>query len=202
MDPNVTRISDLPSMDTHGGQGGMNAYSQMNVHPNPYLKGNPQNPPIQVSQHPMPSIPGSQGYVPDTQMHLPSRDIPMDMSQLMQDHETQPNFIPSVNEINDFVSSHEFITEDKVDKHNKVKTRAEMIDNFIEEIQTPLFISILFFIFQMPLLTKILIKYIGNFVNILNSEGNLNFNGILIKSLLFGSAYYWSMKLTSVLSSL
>jgi hypothetical protein len=206
MDSNVTRISDLPSMDSHGGQGGMNAYSQMNVHPNPYLKGNPQNPPIQVSQHPLPSMngggAGAPGYIPDAQMHLPSRDIPMDMANLVQDRETQPNYMPSVSDIHDFVTNHEFITEEKVDKHNKVRTRAEMIDQFIEEVQTPVFVSILFFIFQMPIFTKILVKYLGNFVNILNSEGNLNFNGILLKSFMFGSAYYWSMKITSILASL
>jgi len=56
----------------------------------------------------------------------------------------------------------------------------------------------LFFFFQLPLVNLFFKRFA--FLSIYNSDGHFNFNGLLFKSVLFGSAYYSIMKTTTLLS--
>jgi hypothetical protein len=204
-----TRISDLPetgmmmpvqtpividnrSQNTRGSIEGdvQNTYIPMNIHPNPY--GNPVAP-TSVEHPSMRNETLSKdvrNLLEKTPMQqLPSRDIRMDTADYMQDMETIPNYIPPSKVKNDYVKDHEEVVQETFDKYRREKVRESRLDMIITELQVPVMIGLLYFIFQLPFITNVLNKYLP-FITLYTNDGNLNFNGLLIKSILFGGVYY------------
>jgi hypothetical protein len=187
-------------------------YSQMNVHPNPY--GNqtqsmamsvPQQPPQHIQQ----SMQGN-GYLPPSyqmQTHetpkykLPSRDIPRNTDDYMQDIEITPNYIPAPKLTSDYIRDFQEDDEKSIKAHKQKKHRERLIDKVLTEVQMPFFIGILFFIFQMPLIDMLIFKRFS-FMRIYNEDGNFNFYGLFIKSILFGFSYTTLTKGLEIISSL
>ena len=111
---------------------------------------------------------------------LPSRDIPQNTQSHTQDTYIKPNFIPPPNNtdyINDSDPS-EYINSYQNDTHVK-----NSLDTIYDELQTPLLISILYFLFQLPIMKKTLFKYIPL---LCNGDGNYNLYGLLFTSISFG----------------
>jgi|LauGreSBDMM110SN_4_FD.fasta_scaffold183096_1 hypothetical protein len=222
----TTRIVDLPEnitvqmppgsrmefnqpMNTGMGGGGYDpqnpTYSQMNVHPNPY--GNsPQN---QIMPLPQPTQQQSQNQFLPQQMQmentpqyrLPSRDIPVDTAQYSHDEQVQPNYIPPVKLTSDYIKEYDDLNEIPLREYKQKKHRESLVDRILTEIQTPIFIALLFFVFQMPIVNKLMYKNLS-FLSIYNSDGNMNFYGMVLKSLIFGSIYFWFSKFTNYVSEL
>ena len=222
----TTRIVDLPENITTSITPSLNpslenitqnAYIPMNVHPNPYGNSQPpiMSPPQQQQpqyQQQMPqylSVPTSNQLTPDQQMmlqnmpqnRLPSRDIQMDTTIYSNDEQIQPNYIPKVKLSNDFISEYEDLTEKKLEKHEQEQHRQKMIDIILTELQIPIFISILYFFFQLPIVNSAIFKKLS-FLSLYNSDGNINFNGLLLKSIIFGCLFYFSMKLVTYISEI
>lgn len=120
---------------------------------------------------------------------LPSRDIPMDQTNYQQDEEIQSNYMPRVKFADDYVKDYENLTDVKIKHHERGKARSSIIDRICTDLQTPIFVALLFFIFQMPLVNTMFFRRFS-FLSIYNSDGNVNFYGIALKSILFGSAFY------------
>ena len=185
-------------------------YSQMNVHPNPY--GNqaqamamsiPQPPQLQQQ-----SMQGN-GYLPPSyqmqqpdapQYKLPSRDIPRNTDGYMQDIEITPNYIPAPKLTSDYIRDFQEDEEKTIKSHKQKKHRERLIDTVLTEVQMPFFIGILFFIFQMPLIDALIFKRFS-FMRIYNEDGNFNFYGLFIKSILFGFSYTILTKGLEIVSS-
>lgn len=120
---------------------------------------------------------------------LPSRDIPMETNNITVDPEVVPNYVPpSTNE--DYIKHYE---EDDVivENYNKKKQTNDALDNIYNEIQTPLLLSILYFLFQLPFFKKMLFNYIPF---LFSNDGNYNLNGYLFTSVLFGTIFHMLMK--------
>ena len=210
----ITRISDLPdqsnvyspSLPTPPVQqintGNPSGYVPINIHPNPYGV-SAQNP---IMPHPQqPEAPNSQiPYFSEEQLlqmqrqRLPSRDIPRNTTEHSQDEEVRANYIPKVKFEEDYVRRHEDLTERNLKEYENKNRREKKIDILFNELQTPIFLTILFFFFQLPLVNLFFKRFA--FLSIYNSDGHFNFNGLLFKSILFGSAYYSIMKMTTLLS--
>jgi hypothetical protein len=62
------------------------------------------------------------------------------------------------------------------------------------EIQTPLLLAVLYFLFQLPFFKKNLFTY---FPILFSVDGNLNINGFLFTSILFGLIFYMLNKITT-----
>lgn len=129
--------------------------------------------------------------------NLPSRDIPMMTEQIMHDNSARPNFVPSppaekANYIQDEETMETLINQKKNQYQNNM-------DNFYDEIQTPLLIMILYFIFQLPTFKKSMLK---NFPLFFFKNGNYNFKGMVFNTLMFGGFYYFIMKSIRYLSEL
>ena len=127
---------------------------------------------------------------------LPSRDIPMNTLNQVADNQIQPNYIPENN--TDYIKN-EDNAQTIYEKHlakekNKIKQ-----DEIYDQLQTPLMISILFLIFQLPVMNKVLFKYIPS---LFLKDGTSSFNGHLFKSFLFGGIYFLVMKLINYLSDI
>jgi len=184
-------------------------YSQMNVHPNPY--GNqvqaiamsiPQPPQLQQSMQGNGYLPPSyQMQQPDApQYKLPSRDIPRNTDGYMQDIEITPNYIPAPKLTSDYIRDFQEDEEKTIKSHKQKKHRERLIDTVLTEVQMPVFIGILFFIFQMPLIDVLIFKRFS-FMRIYNEDGNFNFYGLFFKSILFGFSYTILTKGLEIVSS-
>ena len=219
MENTTTRISDLP-MD--GGGGGAPTYQAMipnsistskqssvdsglptnyipmNIHPNPY-NNSPANAIPQEHIRPQ-QLSENQQNILATQppQRLPSRDIPQDTTYL-HDEQIQPNYIPKTRDMHDYVREREDMTEKNVREYESKKKRSSRLDDILNEFQTPIFVTILFFFFQLPTINTLIFKRFS-FLAIYNNDGNFNFFGLLLKSVMFGLSYYIVYKITEFLS--
>jgi hypothetical protein len=115
---------------------------------------------------------------------LPSRDIPRNTLPMTQDPQIQPNYIiPNTNKYIEETESNDEIE----DNYNRLIKQSSSLDNLYDEIQIPLLLIVLYFIFQLPIFKITLFKY---FSFLCNKDGNINLNGLLFTSCLFGLTYY------------
>jgi replicative DNA helicase len=125
---------------------------------------------------------------------LPSRDIPMNTSNISVDPQVMPNYVPQPPSSNpDYIQDYEK-SSDMVNKYNRRKQMNDLLDDMYNEIQTPLLLSVLYFLFQLPFFKKILYSYTPF---LFSNDGNYNINGYLFTSILFGILYHLLMKTTS-----
>jgi len=123
---------------------------------------------------------------------LSSRDIPMNTTNISTDPQIQPNYVPPpINNI-DYIKNYEQ-TYDIIDHYDKNMARQHSIDEMYNEIQTPVLLIVLYFLFQLPFVKKHLYRY---FPVLFSIDGNLNINGLLFTSTLFGLLFYILNKIT------
>ncbi len=127
---------------------------------------------------------------------LPSRDIPMTTTSLSNDPQVIPNYVPApprnqpdyirnFDQTNDTINSY---------RDNKNKQYNNSLDDIYNEIQTPLLIAVLYFLFQLPFFKKFLFSYLPF---LFSNDGNYNLNGFLFTSVAFGILFHSLMKATS-----
>jgi hypothetical protein len=122
---------------------------------------------------------------------LASRDIPMSTSI---DPQIQTNYIPPTNPLNkDYIQEYENSSE-IVNDYNKNQVNQNSLDEMYNEIQVPLLLAVLYFLFQLPFFRKFLFSYLPI---LFSNDGNLNINGFLFTSILFGLIFYLLNKITS-----
>lgn len=124
---------------------------------------------------------------------LPSRDIPITTTGHSTDPQIQPNYIPQPQTSVDYINNYEQ-TNDIINEYNKNAHQQNSLDNMYNEIQTPLLLAVLYFLFQLPFLRKYLFNY---FPVLFSNDGNFNINGFLFSSILFGLAFYTLNKITN-----
>lgn len=111
---------------------------------------------------------------------LPSRDIPMNTNTIVQDEQIKPNYVPENN--NDYINDNIMINNNT----NNDNYNINKLDEFYNNLQTPILLSVLYFIFQLPIFQKYLIKYLPN---LFGKDGNKNIYGYVFYSILFGITY-------------
>ena len=198
---NSTNIMDLPTDPANGGQNtGMNGPTSMNGPinmngPNVKMVATEQQSasPMTLDQTTINQIvSGLQQASASGATQLASRDIPMTTSNIMQDQEVRPNYIPPPPPIqtNNYISEHENINQtpyDIMNDYNKNIERNGQLDDIYKEIQVPLLLAVLYFLFQLPIFKKWLFSY---FPILFSNDGNFNINGYLFTSVLFSILYY------------
>lgn len=117
---------------------------------------------------------------------LPSRDIPQITSSLAQDPQIQPNYIPQPVDKSDYIKDYES-NEDIINNYNNSSKSSNSLDEMYNEIQIPLLLSVLYFLFQLPIFKKTLFHYLPM---IFSKDGNYNINGFIFTSCLYGLLYY------------
>ena len=126
---------------------------------------------------------------------LPSRDIPMNTSSLTHDVNITPNFIPPVPVQNrdDYIQNYQESSE-IINDYNYSVENNNRLDDLYNEIQVPILLAVLYFLFQLPVFRKYLFSY---FPVLFSKDGNLNINGYLFMSSLFGILYYLLNKINT-----
>ena len=113
---------------------------------------------------------------------LPSRDIPQSTQQLVNDPGIQANYVPPPPP-----SQSDYIKDEDTNYTYKEETINGSLDAVYDEIQAPLLLAVLYFVFQLPVMRKLIFKYIPF---LCSNDGNYNFNGLVFTSGLFGFLYY------------
>ena len=122
---------------------------------------------------------------------LSSRDIPMNTNNINADPQVMPNYVPPPQQ--DYIKNYEH-PNDMIRDYNRGKQVNDSLDDIYNEIQTPVLLSVLYFLFQLPFFKKFLYTYIPF---LFSNDGNYNINGFIFTSILFGSLFHFLMKTTS-----
>jgi hypothetical protein len=192
---NTTSIHDLPTDPSGGGSIGGNIslvanetvnYKNQVITPQPQMgqsQGQGQGQGMSLDQTTISQIVnGLQQASIAGATSLPSRDIPQNTQQLTHDPAVQVNYVPppppnQKDYINDEPTNYDYPEE-------RVKNS---LDSIYDEIQAPLLLGVLYFTFQLPIMRKIIFKYMPF---LCNNDGNYSLNGLIFTSSLFGFIYF------------
>jgi hypothetical protein len=133
---------------------------------------------------------------------LPSRDIPRDTTGMMQDAQVQPTYVPQPQRHVDYIQDHETSStlERVMHQNTRGSNRADTLETFYEEIQSPLMLAILYFAFQLPAVKRYMFRYLPS--ALFNADGNANLTGLIATSAMFGLSFYTLQKsMTQLLES-
>jgi len=129
---------------------------------------------------------------------LPSRDIPMNTSSIMSDPQIMPNYIPPKSGSNeDYIKSYED-NNSIINNYNKQKERRDTLDDAYGEIQFPLLLALLYFLFQLPFFKNLLYR---SFPFLFTGDGNYGLQGLLFISILYGTVFYLFTKILGYFSA-
>ena len=214
---NTTRISDLPELKSHQGSAPQTAsfpnpngnnYIPINIHPNPYgNQGGATTGIISPAISPPTAqyLEGGGGMRGGEDGHhrLPSRDIRIDSAEFTQDSEIKANYIPAPKNMKDYLREYENREENenesqRISKHKKSKKRVRFTDDLFVQLQMPILIGILYFIFQQGVVNRILMKLTERFVKLYNEDGSIGLYGNLAKSVLFATAFFAIVKAENI----
>jgi len=201
MSENTTSIHDLPVNPTGGGNNISLSANEMNVNSNANMNANMNansNAGIALDQTTINHIVnGLQQASATGATLLPSRDIPQNQEGIVRDAQIQPTYIPPPQKV-DYINHHEQ-NEDILNNYQKQMNQSNSLDTMYDELQTPILLCVLFFLFQLPFFKKYLFAYVpGLFLN----DGNYNIYGFVFISILFALVYYILCKTTSVFTKI
>lgn len=171
----TTNINDLPTDPANGGSIGGNISIVTNEASAPIQSGSVSLDQSTISQ----IVNGLQQASLAGATQLPSRDIPLKTEQLTQDAQVQPNYVPPPTQV-------DYIMDNDIDYY-KADTKHNSLDSLYDELQAPLLLAVLYFLFQLPLFKKLIYKYLPF---LCHNDGNYNINGLLFTCALFGFIYY------------
>ena len=120
---------------------------------------------------------------------LAIRDVPQSQEYLTTDGEVRPNYIPS-HEKGDYILNHQ-TSEEIVRENARRLQKTDSLDYIYEELQIPILIAVLYFLFQLPIVRKNMFAYLPS---LFNKDGNTNLFGYIFNSLLFGGIYFLMTK--------
>jgi len=189
----------------------------LNVEESP-MKHSPQGPPPMAAQQNNNLLPSAKAppaaQVPMQQMsmdtantitsalsnnmptNMPNRDIQMNTQQ-QQDPYMNPNYIPEA-EMDDYIENDDTLYN-MMNQGQAVENEQDRLDQIYEELQIPLMVMVLYFLFQMPFVKKHLQRLLPA---LFTKDENPTFGGYLFKTALFGGTFYGIIKATKYLSEM
>ena len=115
---------------------------------------------------------------------LPSRDIPRQTASHVADPTVRVEHVPSHR---DYIADHNDQQQQAVKEIIRQENRQASVEVIHSELQAPVILAALFFVFQLPFLRKGMMRYIPG---MLNEDGHFNIYGYLVVSVLFAATYY------------
>jgi len=181
---NITNIMDLPTDATVGGSIGGNVSLMIHEQPQSQLQTqNSSTNEISLDQMTISQIVnGLQQASMTGATQLPSRDLPMNTENIIKDAQVQPNYVPPPSN-RDYINE----TDDDINNYYREEKINSSLDNLYDEIQTPILLAVLYFIFQLPVVKRSIHQYLSF---LCHNDGNYNINGLIFMCGLFGFIYY------------
>ena len=161
-----------PSGQPNGQQGGMQGGSQ---------GGQSGHPPNELNN----IIAGLQKAASNGATELPTRDRPMQTNPVMMDQNIKPDFVPEQPSV-DYIQNYN-TQQAQLQQLQQDTQRTLNLSYLIDELQLPIIVGLLFYIFQMPFTSSLLQKYL---TFMFKKDGHYNQVGYISISVLFGAIYY------------
>ena len=154
----TTNIFELP-VDPAGGGGSGGPVQNMSLNANEVRSGQQQQPMPNLNTNGPPPldqntinhiVSGIQQASSSGATQLPSRDMPTSTNHIAQDVQVQANYVPPPPpQHSDYIQQYEE-NNDIVDDYYEKQKRNASLDSMYDELQTPLLLAVLFFLFQLP----------------------------------------------------
>jgi hypothetical protein len=194
-DNNTTSIHDLPSDPMAGGSAKGSSNMSMSINETDYNNTNNSRS-LSLDQTTISQIVNGlqQASIAGATM-LPSRDIPQTTHGITSDPQIQANYVPPAESNNDYINDDDYDNDEAIHNYNRTVDVKSSLDSIYDEIQTPLLLAILYFLFQLPIIRKTLCKYIPL---LCNNDGNYNINGLVFTSVIFALIFFIFSKGTKV----
>lgn len=198
MNIGTTSIDSLPLSPQSGENIRLDTYEKnMTVaNPSQALQQERDNDPMVMQKNLNQFVTGIQQASAAGLTNLPSRDIPQNQSHLSQDVHIQPNYIPQPGMHGqagqqqqmqgDYIREHQ-TNEEIIRAQAQKQQQSDSLDTLYDELQTPILIAILYFMFQLPVVQKQLCKIIPA---LFNKDGNPNLSGYIFTSIAFAGVYF------------
>ena len=197
-----TGIISMKSAGVGETQSVTNTYIPLNIHPNPYTGGGGGG--------------GGGGEIIERPMYeLKNNDVAMENESYIRDQQTIVNFIPppppppqsaqSAHQQQQQTAPPIMMTNESLDHYMREYQKDEAVryeqymkdkkdrikkETFVDKIQRPIFVALLFFLFQIPIWNLLLYKYISPYVFICNEQGEINIYGMMLKTIMFAFIIY------------
>ena len=206
----TTSIDDLPlSSQTAGlggnyGGGGGGGGAPLIYSPNVSA-----DPSFQNQQHPQ-QIPGNvmnevlqgvQRASANGMTMIPTRDIPMNPNSFTHDDQARPNYVPQfeggggggggAGGERDYIREHTSM-ESIVRANARQSNQLDSLEAIYYDLQMPILLGVLYFIFQMPVFRAQLLHFIPS---LFGEDGNFKMIGLIATSSMFASSFFVIMKI-------
>lgn len=190
-----THIDDLPN-----GTNQENANMTMSVNENPteYKPLNDVAPPNQNEQNSVNDILSQTNDLASSgAFNIPIRDVPRNTQPIHSDEQAHHDYMQHQQHpdyIDNWESNHEMLHEQE-----KGDNQRESLEILYEQFQLPILIMLLYFFFHLPVVNKWFFK---TFSFCFMKDGNMNFQGYVLKSIVFATLFYVIHKNMVYLSNL
>ena len=122
---------------------------------------------------------------------LPVRDIPRNIQR--SDDKAQVNYVPQNQH---YIEEYQHMN-DIVKQHDRDKNLNDSYNYIFSQLQYPLLIALLYFFFHLPVINNWFLVYCSF---CFYGDGNMNFNGYIVKSVTFGAMYFCIQYIIDILT--
>ena len=189
-DTSTTNLDDLPLSPQNDGNIQLEA-TEKNVkieNPAQELQATREADPAAKQKNMNQLVSGIQQASAAGMLGLPARDVPQTQTHYTQDAQMQPNFVPEApaDYIQEYQTSEDII---KANAHRQEKE--DSLDLLYAELQTPILIGVMYFVFQLPVVRKNVFKFMPA---LFGKDGNPNLSGYVVNSVAFAALYFLMVK--------
>ena len=205
----TTSIDDLPlSSQTAGlggnygggvggGGGGAPLIYSPNVSTDPSLQNHQQIPGNVMNE----VLQGVQRASANGMTMMPTRDIPMNPNSFTHDDQARPNYVPQPKTVHfqdgdgggssDYIRDHTSM-ESIVRANARQSNQLDTLEAIYYDLQMPILLGILYFIFQMPIFRAQLLHFLPS---LFGEDGNFKMIGLTATSAMFAGTFFVIMKI-------
>jgi hypothetical protein len=189
----TTSIDDLPlssqtpSTGYAGGGGAPLIYS-------PMIDGQPAHQQQQIPGNVMNEVlQGVQRASANSMTMIPTRDIPMTPNVYTHDEQARPNYVPQPQQSMGMSGGNADYIKDHTSMENIVRANArqsnqiDTIEAIYYDLQMPILIGVLYFIFQMPVFRAQLLHFLPS---LFGEDGNFKIMGLTATSVMFAGTFF------------
>jgi hypothetical protein len=195
--------SQIPSSGYGGGGGGGGGGAPLIYSPN--IDG-ANNGPSQVPNNVMNEVMhGVQRASANGMTMIPTRDIPMNPNAFTHDEQSRPNYVPPPQPHSgmgaegggggrggvDYIKDHASM-ESIVRANARQSNQIDTIEAIYYDLQMPILIGVLYFIFQMPAFRAQLLHFLPS---LFGEDGNFKMMGLTATSVMFAATFFVIMKI-------
>jgi hypothetical protein len=119
-------------------------------------------------------------------LELPIRDVQIDNGIRQTDQETNNEYMVNENHP-DYIDSWEN-NQEMIYNQEKIDNQRDSLEVIYSEFQLPILIMLLYFFFHLPVVNKWFHK---NLTFCFMKDGNMNFQGYILKSIIFAGLFYF-----------